>query len=67
MHGYKKYFEMDADDLLRQPLKGAAERKGGNFLSSFNDVFLGMSEEVCEPLSQSLGGLNCRANKTETQ
>lgn len=26
--------------------------------------FGGMSEEVCEPLSQSLGGLNCRANKT---
>lgn len=23
--------------------------------------FGGMSEEVCEPLSQSLGGLNCRA------
>lgn len=29
--------------------------------------FGGMSEEVCEPLSQSLGGLNWRANKTETQ
>lgn len=31
MHGYKKYFEMDVDVLLRQPLKGAAEWKGGNF------------------------------------
>lgn len=27
--------------------------------------FGGMSEEVCEPLSQSLGGL--KTNKTETQ